>query len=442
MTNKTNVFEGQTSGTAWTAAGSGGGSWDALDSLITAGSGATGLYDSAQKMHGSQSLAVSGPSGSQWIATWTLSGGSWSVRIYLRITSFTSAQDIAQVRNSGGQASTIGLSSGRAVQVKNAAGTSIETLATLALDTWYRIDWWGNKGTTTSNGTTLVAIYTGDGTTAVSSSTTGTANQNTGTSDYTQLRIGKLTSASAISCWIDSISVRDDAAGDLGPFLRSGAGMSSLTLASDGAGKKTAAGSGSSSLTISSTGVGAKTGAGSGTSGLTITGTGQGSKRAIGSGASTLVVTGGGSGTKGARGSGACGLTVSGAGGGWKRTAGSGVCTLTVTGNGAGFAEAPDIRFGSGTATLTLTGSGQGVKRAAGAGASALAVGAAGSGTKAVAGSGMALLTVTASGQGQATRPPPVTLTLGASAWRPVPLAVQAAAWTEPDLTIGDVTWE
>lgn len=405
MTNKTNTFEGQTSGTTWTAAGSGGGSWDALDSLITGGSGATGTYDSAQKMHGSLSLAVSGPTTSQWMVAWTLAGGSWSARIYVRITSFTSAQDIAQVRNSGGQASTIGLTSGRAITLKDATGAAIETLATLSLDTWYRLDWWGSKGTTTSNGTTLISIYSGDGTTAVSLSTTGTANKNTGTTDFTQFRVGKLTSASAISMWIDSVSVLDTAAGDLGPFARSGNGSSTLSLASNGVGSKAVAGNGSSTLSLASNGAGAKTGRGSGSSALTLTSTGVGSKRAVGVGSSALTLSSTGVGSKRVGGSGSSLLTVISGGTGWKTAVGSGQCIISVAGGGVG--------------------------------------------TKTAYGSGSSLLTLTSDGSGSApVLPDTPPFTVSGVAWSPSPTATATwaatptvtASWV-PSQEIGDVTW-
>ena len=427
MTSKTNTFEGQTSGTAWSVANSGGGSGDAWDALTTSGT-VTAVYDNAQAFNGSQSLHLTCAASSQQIMRWTgLNGASNSARFYLRIVASSAAQDIVQFRNGSGQAAAIGLSSSRQLQIKNALGGVLTSFTALALNTWYRVEMQVTKGVATAtpfDGTVTAAYYLGDSTTPVETAYTSTA-VNTGTGNLVEWRIGKLTTSPSLEVFIDSVGVNDASANPLGTYSRagsgvgvltvtgngagskktSGVGVGALTLTGNGAGAKTATGSGASVLTLTGNGVGTKRAAGAGVSVLTITGNGAGSRIARGAGVGVLTVTGGGTGAKTGRGSGTSALTVTAGGTGSKRAAGAGTSLLTITGDGQGVAiiTPPDIRYGGGTSVLNLTANGAGTKIGNGVGASLLTITGAGTGTKHAAGAGVSLLHLI--GDGTGTRP-------------------------------------
>lgn len=438
MTSKTNTFDGQTTGTTWSVAGSGGGSLDAFDSLTQSGT-VTGVYDNGE-------LLITANATSTYNPRWTtgLNGAQAAIRIVFRLLASSAAQDFVNARHSGGACATLGISAGNALQIKDAAGATKKTFGALTIGSRYTVQIGIIPNASISAGTITCDLYAGDSTTPTETGYAGTGSVNAGTGNVSELRVGKLTSTPSLTLAIESVSIVDTQSTSLGPFFRAGTGVGALTIAGNGVGVKSGAGAGQCTLTVTGSGVGAKTAAGSGAGLLTLSGTGSGAKRGQGAGVSTLVVTGNGAGAKRGIGAGVGALTVTGNGSGWEQVGGSGQCTLTVTGNGSGFAEEPDIRFGSGVGVLTVSGDGYGAKEGRGSGSGLITMAGDGDGTKATTGAGVCTLTLTGNGQGVVGEPagPPVRLTVGQASWAPPPVTIGAASWEPSPLTIGEATWE
>lgn len=227
MTSRSNTFEGQPSGTAWTPANSGGGSGDAWDNTSQSGT-VTAVYDSAQAANGAQSLHVTGAASSQHIMRWTgLSGPALTARFYLRLVAASGAQDISQWRNSGTQAAALGLSSSRQLQVKTASGSAARTSTALALDTWYRIEGRPVRGSSSTDGAFACAYFLGESETPVEVLTT--SGIDLGTADLVQWSLGKLTSGPSLEAFFDGATVSDTALDLLGPYTRQAVRRSRLS---------------------------------------------------------------------------------------------------------------------------------------------------------------------------------------------------------------------
>lgn len=219
MTAKINTFEGQSSGTTLTAANSGGGSGDALDSVAGTGT-ITGTFDNGQAAHGTQSLRLNGSATSTWLNKWTSPNSlTLATRAYLRLNAAVgTAQDIVQIRNSTVQAAAVGFSATNQIQIKDATGATAKNFLALSLNTWYRLEIQYTVGGSTTTGVTNAQYYLLDSRVPVETVYQSGATMNLGTTNLTEFRWGKLLSAPALDVYWDDVAWNDDSANPIGPF--------------------------------------------------------------------------------------------------------------------------------------------------------------------------------------------------------------------------------
>lgn len=163
MAIKRNTAEGQANGTTLTAGNSGGASGDAFSSI--GGAGGTAIFSTAQFMHGAQSYDMSTTSANNIIPDFDHTATpQCAYQYYFRLPVLpTAAVTLSQHRNSGGNAAKVTINSTNHLQIQNAAGTAINTFATvLAINTWYRVEIEIIVGTTATNGTINAGYYLGD----------------------------------------------------------------------------------------------------------------------------------------------------------------------------------------------------------------------------------------------------------------------------------------
>jgi uncharacterized protein YjbI with pentapeptide repeats len=181
MTALANSFEGQASGTAVSAANSGGSSGDAFDA-VTIVSGGSAAFSNAQSMHGAQALSVSTglttTTGS--FVTWSTSLGSVTThfgRAYIRLTAAPATSDaIIEGMDSTTFAWAIQLTTSKTLAIQSSTFSTVHTMSTvLALNTWYRVEWEIVNSATV--GQVVLSLYLGDTGVAVESFT-GSSNQN------------------------------------------------------------------------------------------------------------------------------------------------------------------------------------------------------------------------------------------------------------------------
>lgn len=193
---------------------------DAFASPINLNSGDI-EYDTAQFMHGTASALVQPASGAVSELRWDYSATTTAVvSFYVRLSgSFSTASTLCQVRNSSGSAAILQINTSTLrFRVQNSAGTSLFNSATISTGTWYRVEMRVVRGTSTTDGTIQFAYYLGDSLTPVETAYSSTA-VNAGTTDLTNVRIGRPSSATAdvTTFWIDSAQLLSGSdAGSLG----------------------------------------------------------------------------------------------------------------------------------------------------------------------------------------------------------------------------------
>lgn len=143
----TNNFEGGTSGSAITAAGSGGVSGTAFD-LVTIAATDTLTWDNAQHAHGGLSAKmVKGTTSSSTYVEWDLSATTTTTcyaRLYLYITGSPSSNPIRLISlfsGSGTHCGGVRINTAGTLQAINAANTAVGSAsAALATNAWNRIE--------------------------------------------------------------------------------------------------------------------------------------------------------------------------------------------------------------------------------------------------------------------------------------------------------------
>lgn len=236
MTVKYSSFEGQASGTTWSVANSGGGSGDAID---TQTGGASAAFSNAQSAHGSLSLLINAAS-SQGYSSWTgLSLAQVGIRFYLYfVAGVSAAQDIASL--TGGPK--LQVSATGQLKVIDVAGATKKTFTALSTGTWYRVEMYAAKGTSTTDGTIKAAYYTLDSTTPVEAEYSAT-NVNAGTANYTAYNWGKLTGGSvALNAHFDDVAFSDAVTTYIGPATVTVTGVTATATATAPVPAVTAAG--------------------------------------------------------------------------------------------------------------------------------------------------------------------------------------------------------
>ena len=245
MTLKTNNAEGQASGTTLNIGNSGGGSGDAFSSVT--GSVA---FSNAFKSHGTNSYLFT-PAAAQTNTVMLTDGGSsanFTVRFYVpRLTGYPSAETIfADVQTAAGATvCRIHLTTAGALKLVNNAGSTVVTFTNvLALNTAYRIEFWGTVNATT--GTMNVSLFAGDSTSAIE--TKNQTNVNTGSTFAGRFVVGKITAAPTMAqFYIDDIAADMNSSSPLGPVVNA-----APTVVSDTA-NLTVAAAGTANMSFTST---------------------------------------------------------------------------------------------------------------------------------------------------------------------------------------------
>jgi hypothetical protein len=259
MTFRQHNAEGQPSGTALTAANSGGGSGDAFQAKT--GSGVI-AYSNAQAAHGTQSLLINETTLGANV-TWSgLSGTDVASRAYVRWNTVPAAvQDIMFVESPSGTI-LVRVTSTGLLRVTNILGSTLTTFATaMTTGQWYRVEVRAVAGTTTTNGTIAFAYYVGDSLTPVETAYSAT-NVNAGTTAFTGGRYMKLTSSASHNAYWDDVAFNDAAAGafigPVAPTVKAGTAIGSVAWSGSAAGAKTTRGASTGSLAWSGSAVGSR----------------------------------------------------------------------------------------------------------------------------------------------------------------------------------------
>lgn len=393
----TNSFSG-TSGATVTPANSAGTGNTAFD-VVNVGSGCTVAYDTTVggAAGGTTALKLAiGATAAAADVEWTTAFGTQSTvygRFYIQVTANPAASvRVFTAATPGGAALCAAIylmTDGTLLLANSAVGTAAQTVGTVNLGSWTRVEFKLTLSATTGQGT--VSLFKSPDSATATETVSSTATQNlTGAASLFSFGTGFDTKASIGPYWLDEVGLSSLAY--LGPV---GSGSSAANAAGaitlGGSATPTAAGIGSGSVALggSASASGAVTAAGSITLGATATGGTLG--------AATGSVTLGGSATGGAGAIAAGAVTLSGAG----TSAGAATASGTITLGGTATAALPGaIAAGSvalgGTATAAARATGTGSVALAGA-ASAL-VAASSSGSVSLAGSGTPRASVTASG--------------------------------------------
>jgi hypothetical protein len=205
VTVKQNTAEGGTNGTTVSTGNSGGVSGDAFFS-VSPGTGGTITFTNAQAMHGTLSYNLTtGTTATTVILSDGNVGTSFGTRFYIRLTGYPSSETIIHdVQTAAGTTvSRLHITTTGALKVVNNAGTAVSTFTNvLALNTWYRVAFWGTVNATT--GSLNAVTYAGDSLTAIE--TKNLTNQNTGSTGAGRAVYGKGTpSPTMATFYIDDI---------------------------------------------------------------------------------------------------------------------------------------------------------------------------------------------------------------------------------------------
>lgn len=204
-----NSAEGGTDGVTATTGNTGGASGDAFSSFSPAGTLAFSDDGAAQ---GDLCYDIVASSGNARIARVIFSAAEdTQISMYFRRrAAVTASCNLLQTRTSADQAGpgiTITTDSDGRVTVGAVGGVVYSNAAAnIAQDTWYRIEQYVHKGTTSSDGTIQFALYAGNSLTPLA--TYSSTAVNTRTDDSTEWRIGRLTATADTSLWqIDGIQI-------------------------------------------------------------------------------------------------------------------------------------------------------------------------------------------------------------------------------------------
>lgn len=190
-----NNWDGIGNGTTLTAANSAnGGSGEAVSALTTG----SFVVDSAAAAHGPVGLRHVPVASTVREAIWNFTAADrCMVSLYFRIAAaLTATSAILQLRNASSPVVALGVSTTPRLQVSDGGGLVYnDAAANLVANTWYRLELRAIRGTTTGDGTVEFGLYVGDSTTPQASYSS--AVRNVGTTDLTNLRWGRTSTATA-----------------------------------------------------------------------------------------------------------------------------------------------------------------------------------------------------------------------------------------------------
>ena len=216
-----NTFEGGTNSATVTAAGSGGASGNAFDT-VTIGSGATDAFDSTHAAHGTLSCKIATGSSATVFNTWSSSLTSVSIpqvwfRLYLYFTANPGAQHRVLAATAGASnAASVQVTTGGKLVVANASGSAVFTTSTsIPLNAWFRVEGFITGSATA--GQVSLNLYTAADGLIPAETFTSAATQNT-SGKITDVRYGVSAAVASVGpYWMDDIGI--SATGPLGPAL-------------------------------------------------------------------------------------------------------------------------------------------------------------------------------------------------------------------------------
>lgn len=214
-----NSAEGQSDGTTLTAANSGGGSGRAFDNVDTTGT-VTGVFSSAQGMHGSFSYAINASASStKLLAFGGQNDALGAQQAYFYFTAYPSGTCAIMAAYSTDTKSTVTITSDGRFRVYDDVAQIDESAASaVPLNSWVRIDMITTIGATTSTGRIQVKASTGDTMTTLYNYDSGTT-VNTGTANITSYRYGKLDSTPSFSTfYVDDLAFFSSSSSFINPL--------------------------------------------------------------------------------------------------------------------------------------------------------------------------------------------------------------------------------
>lgn len=211
-----NSFEGTTNAVALTqgsGGNTGGSSGDYFPTITTSGT-VTLEGSTAQAAHGTKSMHINGSNPSTGYVRYTSLGtASIGGYIYYRWNGSLPAVtgDFFAARNASTGSFSIGVSSGNLIQVKNAAGTTLNsggwTVPSHSGTQWYRIEFECTPNASATTGVLTVRLYALDSATILTGMTYTASNVDMGSANIDHIRVGKITSAIALEMYIDDIAL-------------------------------------------------------------------------------------------------------------------------------------------------------------------------------------------------------------------------------------------
>lgn len=214
-----NNCEGASNGTAITTANS---DDNSAGDAFTVVANTTKTFDTSTSMHGATSLKFVAAATNPLVGYNTGLSTKGSTRFYFRFTANPGATlSIFQVRGGGAGAASINLLTNGKLRVDDKlAAYNSTTTTTLSINTWYRIEFMANSGTTTGDGSLSFKLFSGDSTTALDTITTTTANVGAG-AVLNDWRYGIPLSGTGTT-YVDDIAYADDSTAYLGPLAGDG----------------------------------------------------------------------------------------------------------------------------------------------------------------------------------------------------------------------------
>lgn len=215
MAQVQNTFNGGTNGATVNEANSGSASGTAFD-FVEILTGATGVYSTSAAMHGSLGMNITGNGAHAFVQHNMAGTKTLTARFYVRFPSAPTATcQLYTPRSSINYIGGLNIRSDLKFQVAVNGGAGIFNSAVLSTATWYRVEMAFEVGTSATTGKIWFKYFVGNGTTAVETFTTTTADL--GTNDIIMYRLGKINNTGSTPMDIDSITFDPASTAFLGP---------------------------------------------------------------------------------------------------------------------------------------------------------------------------------------------------------------------------------
>ena len=213
-----NTFDGGTNGATITEANSGGAS-GAQFSLVEILAGATTTYQTTAALHGSRGARITGNGAHAFLQHDIVSNNKLTMRFHVRFPSAPTANcQIYTPRHATNYIGGVNITTGMKFQVTHINGAALfTTTATLATNTWYRVEI-SHEVATATTGKISFKYFLGDNAVAAETFTTTTADL--GTAPIVMYRLGKINNSGNTPMDLDSITFEAGNTALLGPHVQ------------------------------------------------------------------------------------------------------------------------------------------------------------------------------------------------------------------------------